>query len=218
MRVGMRSCVVVLASLLSAGCSVFGGRSGYEQPPYEVVEQINDAVEIRRYAPRLAAEAVVEASDERAGRNEAFRTLFDYISGANAGQAKVAMTTPVSVGKASEKIAMTTPVETRTPGEGRYAMRFFLPAQFTPETAPRPTDGRVRIVEVPAETVAVVRYSGLRDAGEFARQRAALMQALSTTAWKPAGEAVGLFYDPPWTLPFLRRNEIAVGVEAAPAS
>ena len=209
---------MVLASLLSAGCSVFGGRSGYEQPSYDVVEQINDAVEVRRYAPRLAAEAVVEASNERAGRNDSFRMLFDYISGANAGQTKVAMTTPVSVGQASEKIAMTTPVETRTSGDGRYSMRFFLPAEFTAETAPQPTDERVRIIEVPAETVAVLRYSGQRDAGEFARQRAALMQALSTTGWTPVGEPVGLYYDPPWTLPFLRRNEIAIGVDAAPAS
>ena len=79
---------------------------------------------MRRYDSRLAAEATVEAGSAEAGRNEAFR-LFNYISGANQGQSKVAMTAPVEVGAEAEKIAMTVPVETAAADYGRYTMRFF---------------------------------------------------------------------------------------------
>jgi hypothetical protein len=92
----------VLRALLSAagfvllsGCSVVGVRSGYEQPAYTVVARVGENVEIRRYASRVAAEATVSASGPETGRSEAFRVLFDYISGANQGRSEVAMTTPV---------------------------------------------------------------------------------------------------------------------------
>lgn len=77
---------LLAAVVLLSGCSVIGIRSGYEQPPYTVLERIGDTVEVRRYDSRLAAEASVEAGSAEAGRNEAFRLLFNYISGANQGQ------------------------------------------------------------------------------------------------------------------------------------
>jgi hypothetical protein len=113
---------------------VIGIRSGYEQPP-TVLERIGDTVEVRRYDSRLAAEATVEAGTAEAGRKEAFRLLFDYISGANQGQSKVAMTAPVEVGAEADKIAMTVPVETGAFGKGRYTMRFFLPGSYEGDRA-----------------------------------------------------------------------------------
>jgi hypothetical protein len=153
----LRAVTSLAAVLLLSGCSLFGIRSGYEQPPYTVLEQIEETVEVRDYGSRLAAEAIVEAGNAEAGRNDAFRLLFDYISGANQSQSKVAMTAPVEV--AAEKIEMTVPVETAAADDGRYTMRFFLPSAYTRATAPQPTDPRVRIVEVPEMTVAVERFS-----------------------------------------------------------
>jgi hypothetical protein len=207
--------MALLSSLLLAGCSVFGVRSGTEEPPYELVARIGDDIEIRRYAPRLAAEAEVEAASEEAGRNAAFRPLFDYISGANRGAEKIAMTAPVAIDDAGgRKIAMTAPVATAPSGDGRYAMRFFLPASLTPQTAPQPTDPRVRVIEVPAELLAVLRFSGGASTSALDRRKAELLARLQGSDWRPAGDPISYLYDPPWTLPFLRRNEVAVPVAA----
>jgi hypothetical protein len=172
-------------------------------------------VEVRRYDSRLAAEATVEAGSAEAGRNEAFRVLFNYISGANPGQSKVALTAPVEVGAEAEKIAMTVPVETAAADHGRYTMRFFFPSAYTKATAPEPTDPTVRIVKLPEETVAVRRFSGSWDEERLERRKAELLRALAESGWRPIGKPTSLFYDPPWALPFLRRNEVAVPVARA---
>lgn len=83
--------VTLLMTLLLSACSVFGVRSGYEQASYEVIDRFGENTEVRRYPPQLVAEAGVTASDEKTGRNQAFRMLFHYISGANRSQAKVAI-------------------------------------------------------------------------------------------------------------------------------
>lgn len=191
---------------------MFGIRSGYEQSAYTVIDRVNETIEVRQYRPQLVAEVVVEATDEKSGRSAAFRALFDYISGANRSQAKLPMTAPVETGAASEKIAMTVPVEAGAQPEGRYAMRFFLPADYTLETAPQPTDPRVSIRELPARTLAVLRFTGSTGADNVAGAMAEMEDALAGTTWRPSGTPTAMFYDPPWTIPFLRRNEVAVAV------
>ncbi len=209
----MRNAIAItVAAGLLAGCSFFGVRSGYEQPSYEVVAQLEEDLEIRRYAPRLAAEARVEAGDEEDGRNAAFRLLFDYITGENRARAEISMTAPVESAEASRKIDMTVPVETVGDDSGTMVMRFFLPAAFDAKTAPEPLDPRVRIVELPAQTVATLRFTGLRGEERVAAKKEALLMRLGSSVWEASGDPVAFFYDPPWTLPFLRRNEVAVTV------
>ncbi len=198
---------------LVSGCSLFGVRSGYEQPAYQVVERQGDTIEVRRYPPRVAAEATVEGATDTAGRNAAFRLLFDYISGANRAAASIDMTTPVETARTSAKIAMTVPVETARSDEEGMRMRFFLPAAYNAESTPQPRDPRVRIVDLPEQTVAVLRFSGSRSEEAVADKTVELLRALETTPWRPASAPIAYFYDPPWTLPFLRRNEVAVTVE-----
>jgi hypothetical protein len=202
---------IVLAFLLSA-CSMFGVRSGTEQASYTVVAQLDENIEVRRYPPRVVAETSVTAPDESSARNKAFRALFDYISGANRSQTKVAMTAPVETAAKPEKIAMTVPVETKAQATGTYVMRFFLPAGYTLETAPEPTNPDVRIFEVPERTVAVLRFSGSRGSDNVAVHLSELDTVLEGSGWRAAGEPFSMFYDPPWTIPFLRRNEVAVPV------
>ena len=204
----------LLGSLLLGACSAFGIRSGTEEPRHSTVERLGD-VEIRRYAPRLAAETVVPG-DAYHARGEGFRRLAGYIFGGNAGGRRIDMTAPVAQASAQpgERIAMTAPVAqapaTQASGEGGWAIRFFLPAALT--DPPAPNDARVRIVPVPEETVAVLRFSGTATEAGVAERTKVLTAALSGTAWRPAGEPVAWFYDPPWTLPPLRRNEVAVPV------
>ncbi len=202
----------VVGAALVAGCSMFGIRSGTEQPTYDVVERMGEEIEIRRYAERLAAEVTVEAADEMEARNAAFRILADYIFGGNQPAEEIAMTAPVSVERGSEEIAMTAPVETSAMGDGQYGMRFFLPASYRAETVPQPNDPRVRIVSVPEETIAAIRYTGSRDTDEVADQQTRLLAVLRGSQWQPVASPVSYFYDPPWTLAFLRRNEVVVEV------
>jgi hypothetical protein len=216
----LRLAASVVASAALAGCSVFGDRSDLEMPDYEVVDTLGDDLQVRRYGARIAAQATVTAAGVDSGQSKGFRLLFDYIKGANKGSREVAMTAPVETGTRGTEIAMTAPVETAetAPAEGgkkRVTMRFLLPSRFTGETAPVPTNPKVSLVELPAETMAVLRFSGFGWRATVMEKRDELARRLKTTAWRPTGDMVTMFYDPPWTLPFFRRNEVAVPVAKA---
>lgn len=194
--------MALLASLATAACSVIGVRTGTEEPAYTVVGQAG-AVEIRHYNARAAAETTVDAG-EMAARSEGFQRLAGYIFGRNAGAAKIEMTAPVAQ---SVTVAMTAPVAQDGP-----VVRFFLPATLTAATAPRPLDNRVRIVTVPAETVAVLRYAGSTRPEAVAEQQARLVAVLASSPYQAEGTPFSWFYDPPWTLPPFRRNEAVMRV------
>ena len=89
-----------------------------------------------------------------------------------------------------------------------------MPGRYTLATLPRPNDSAVDIVEVPAQQVAVLRFTGDRSAAAVAAKQRLLVDALAAAAWRPDGPASAWFYDPPWTLPWLRRNEVSVPVVA----
>jgi hypothetical protein len=216
-----RLAAVATAAMLGA-CTVIGVRAGTEEPTYSVVGRQGE-VEIRRYGPRLVAETLIEGGTEEAARSEGFRRLAGYIFGGNQPAAKIAMTAPVEQvappRTAPTRIAMTAPVSSARVSQAPSAagdawrIRFFMPAAWTRETLPVPNDPLVGIVEVPGETVAVLRFSGVPSAAAVAEQGARLLQALEAGPWAPKGAVTGWFYDPPWTLPPLRRNEVAVPVE-----
>ncbi|WP_042938218.1 SOUL family heme-binding protein [Rhodococcus sp. AW25M09] len=189
---------------------VVGVRVGTEEPPH-TSRRLTDAVEIRRYAPRIAAQTTVDADEEQA-RKEGFRRLAGYIFGKNGGKQKVAMTAPVSQSSAgSQKIAMTAPVSS-TPGSDGWVVRFFMPSKWTMDTLPKPDDDRVTLTAVPAETVAVLRFSGGRGRDNVEPKMAALTEALRSHDIEMLGEPMTWFYDPPWTVAPLRRNEVVVAV------
>lgn len=213
MRSTVRTATLAVGAALLAGCSVFGIRSGYEQPPYEIVGAVEDGIELRRYGARTAAQVVLERNDPEANDNGSFGILAGYIFGDNRGEQSIDMTSPVAVAE-GEEIAMTAPVETTQGAGGRYTMRFFLPAAYSVANAPVPNDPRVEIVEVPPTTVAALRFTGLAGDETVAERRRALLATLDGSQWQPVGTPAALYYDPPWTLPFLRRNEVAVEVEA----
>lgn len=190
--------------------SVVGLRWGTEEPSYTVVEDREGIVEIRRYGPRVAAETSVRADDD-AARSIGFRRLAGYIFGGNHRATKIAMTAPV-VQQIGERIAMTAPVAQISGSDGESVIRFFMPSEFAFNELPEPDDAKVRIVEVPAETVAVLRFTGDRSAKEVARRMDSLLASLRGTTYQVIGTPVAWFYDPPFTLPFRRRNEIAVTV------
>ena len=103
-----------------------------------------------------------------------------------------------------------------TGSNGEWVIRFFMPAGKTMKSLPQPNDRSVRLVSVPAETVAVRRFSGSTSSRAVASQTAQLMRTLRENGFEPIGTPAAWFYDPPWTVPMLRRNEIAVPVESNP--
>lgn len=189
---------------------VFGVRL-YEEPSYDIVARLNHNVEIRRYQERLAAEVELSGNDKDK-LDQAFRLLFNYIAGANhtalSGSSKIEMTAPVQV-SINQKITMTVPVEV-SENPKTIKMRFYLPKIFNVTNTPTPLDNRVRIVSVPTELVAALRYTGTID--RPTSRQSELISSLDGTQWKPSDAPYWLSYDPPFTIPFLRRNEVAVTV------
>lgn len=121
------------------------------------------------------------------------------------------MTAPVAQ-QSSEKIAMTAPVATQRTPSREWVIRFFMPSKYTLETLPTPNDSRVRLVTVPGETVAVLRFNGSIGPEAVNARTSELLKALYRNEIETTGEPLAWFYDPPWTLPCRRRNEVVVGV------
>lgn len=121
------------------------------------------------------------------------------------------MTAPVAQ-QQGQKIAMTAPVASQRDQAGDWVIRFFMPSEHSMDTLPTPNDDRVRLVEVPAESVAVLRFSGIASPDAISAKTAELLKSLSSAGLKTTGEPLTWFYDPPWTVPFRRRNEIVVPV------
>jgi hypothetical protein len=198
--------------IAESALSLVGIRIMTEEPHY-VGSPLRDGVELRRYGPRIAAETTVAADEDRA-RSIGFRRLANYIFGANHRAESIAMTAPVAQQSGREQITMTTPVaQSRAVGD-RWTIRFFMPSKWTMDTLPKPDDENVALVTVSGETVAVLRFSGDRSPAAVAARSDQLLKTLQDNGVEADGEPVSWFYDPPWTLPFLRRNEIVVPVKA----
>jgi hypothetical protein len=206
-----QSIIYFVTSMAFFVISTFGINTGTEQPKYEVIERLGNSVEIRRYAPRIAAEATTDVTKSGNPRGEAFRIVAAYIFGANKGKKNIDMTSPVEVETTGEKIGMTAPVEV-SKSKKRLTMRFFMPTQYSRDELPEPADSRVRLVDVPSETNAVLRFTGSTDDAAVSARTTELLKLLEETNWTAAGTPTAFFYNPPWTIPFLRRNEITVVV------
>ncbi len=199
--------LATLAALLASSTAM-----AIEEPSFRVLEQ-DRAFELREYAPHLLAETRVEADFERAG-NVAFQRLFRYISGENTAQQKIAMTAPVtqtSAAKSGEKIAMTAPVAQQADGAG-YRVAFVVPAKYTLDTVPQPSDPTVQIRAVPAQLVAAWRYSGRWTESNYREHEAELRAAIARRGLKVTGEPILARYNPPFMPSFLRRNEVLIPV------
>jgi len=182
-----------------------------EEAPYTVVKQ-DGRFEIREYASHILAEIVVDGDLEQVG-NKAFNNLFRYISGDNRSRKKVAMTAPVSQQPMAEKIQMTAPVGQQRV-QDKWAVSFMMPASYSLETLPEPVDTKIKLRQVPAQRMATVRYSGFWSIKAYLSNKKALEAWMHDGGLACSGEPVWARYNPPFTLWFLRRNEILIPVQA----
>ncbi|WP_150047747.1 MULTISPECIES: SOUL family heme-binding protein [Methylomonas] len=205
----MKKIVSLLSGLWLAGCSVMGIRNAPE-PEYQVLLRDGE-FEIRAYPSLLVAETLAAADYPEAG-SIGFKRLAGYIFGGNTRREKVVMTTPVLREAEGEEIAMTAPVLQQTDGR-LWRMSFVMPAGYSLETLPIPLDTHVELHQLPAKKVAVLQYSGSLSEGAITRNSQKLLEWLNQQSFKPISSARSAAYDPPWTLPMLRRNEIHVDIE-----
>ena len=181
-----------------------------EKAKYIVLEKEDD-VEIRQYEPQIVAETYVEGDLEAVG-DEGFRRLYDFISGDNRQKQSISMTAPVGQEAKSEKIAMTAPVG-QEKKDHRWRITFHMPAEYTLESLPEPTDPRVKLVRDPGRLMAAIRYSGTWSEAGYEANRALLEAFIEKRGLIKAGEPVWARYDPPFMPWFLRRNEVLIPIE-----
>ncbi|MEO8136774.1 MAG: heme-binding protein [Betaproteobacteria bacterium] len=200
---------IILAGVLVLAAALWGPIvSNVEQPKYKVVSTDNN-MEIRDYPPMIVAEADV-AGERGKAISEGFRTIADYIFGNNLSSQKVAMTAPVTQ-QASEKIAMTAPVTQQGDGNS-WQVRFVMPSRYTMETLPKPQNPAVKLKEIEGKRFAVIRFSGMAGEDSLKRHTDELRAYVRSKSLNSVSAPTYAFYNPPWTLPFLRRNEVMIEV------
>ncbi|HQR85499.1 MAG TPA: heme-binding protein [Limnohabitans sp.] len=190
-----------------------------EEPKYEVLTS-QAPFELRHYAPTLIAQTIVEG-DMDAASNKGFRLIADFIFGNNLAvgseqAAKIAMTAPVTVEPQSSKIAMTAPVtiEPQSGSAQQWRVHFVMPSQYTLATIPKPKNSAVTLHELPSKHFVVHRYSGFNTEARVQEKTDEALAWAKQQSLKVVGTPQLSRYDPPWTLPMFRRNEIMVEVAA----
>ncbi len=171
------------------------------------------AFELRDYLPRIVAEVTVTGTQQEAGR-KGFRKLAGYIFGGNTTARRIEMTTPVSKVRSGQKIAMTAPVSQIAEG-GEWVVRFTMPAAIDLADLPTPNDPSVTLKTMPAERLAVIRFSGLARETSVTGETRKLQACVQSHGLEVTGAVSQARYDPPWTPWFLRRNEVMVPVRMA---
>ena len=187
--------------------------------------------EVRRYAPSVIAECSYGQGGWGAGNDGSpFGALARYIgvfgtpqNAAGSGGEKIPMTAPVLVTAAAaepEPIAMTAPVLVSAT-EKSHTMGFVLPASkySTVAEAPQPTDPRVTLRQLPERLQASRTFTWSFTPERAKAQLQLLLADLASDGWsvrktasgEPDWQAAG--YNPPFAVPFLKKNEVLVHVE-----
>lgn len=198
--------VVLSSAILLGGCSVFGSAAAPE--PEYVQVQASGGFEVRDYPQLVLVKTTMNGEED-----PAFMRLFRYISGDNSGKREIAMTAPVLEAQTGAEIAMTAPVLQNDGANGQSEMAFILTSDFTPETAPLPEDPQVSLATVPARRVAVISFSGRVNDDMVADNEAKLQKWIADNGLQATGPAELAQYNPPWTIPAMRRNEILIPID-----
>lgn len=203
----MKKLGILLIILLIVGATLFIVGSirmnDVETASYKTISS-NKPFSIREYPPMIVAQVVMEGERKEAVQS-GFRALADFIFGNNTAATKIEMTAPV--GQQSENINMTAPVSQQAQ-DNKWTIQFIMPSKFTMETLPKPNNNTVKITELPTRKYVAIRFSGLSSQSNLQKHKAMLDAHVDAEGITTKGEAIYAFYNHPWTLPILRRNEI----------
>jgi len=189
-----------------------GAAMATEEPKYSVLEK-EPPFEVRSYAPMIVAEVQVEGDLDEAS-SQGFRLIAAYIFGQNKVNEKIAMTAPVTVedqAAKSAKIAMTVPVGIESKA-GKWSVSFVMPAEYTMESIPKPINPLVELRQIPAVKKAVISFTGFYNQQKVAEKTVELEQWMKARNLQGVGTPHFARYNPPWTLPFMRRNEVMINL------
>ena len=202
----VKNLLIGATAVTTAGEASAEAYGKYETPPYVVEQRIGD-VEIRQYAPHIVAEVRVQG-DRGPALSRGFRVLAGYIFGGNTAKASVAMTAPVGQ---SQSIDMTAPVG-QTEENGVWTVTFTMPSEWTLDTLPTPNSEAVRLREVAGYRQAALIFSGRGTDASIAQAEQSLRAILNANDLPTTGALSISFYDDPMTLPWNRRNEVALAL------
>ena len=198
----------IIALILIVGVLAGPLMSNVEKPDYKVI-QSEQNIEIRQYEPMIIAEVEVDGKREDAIR-DGFRLLADYIFGNNTVQQVISMTAPVQQ-KENQKIAMTTPVQQQLAGKS-WQISFVMPSKYSMDSLPVPNNNRVRLKKILTKKFVVIEFSGTNSNENVTEHEDQLMSYIEDNQIKIIGSPKYAFYNAPWTLPFLRRNEVMIEI------
>ena len=197
--------ILVLIVVLVFGAAMIGPiMSNVEVPAYKILKKEQN-IEIRQYPPLIIAE-VKTAGSRQASISDGFRILADFIFGNNEGEKQLSMNGPITQ-QEGIKIAMTAPVQ-QEKTDAEWATSFIMPSKFSIDTIPNPINDRIKIIQIPSKRYAVVTFSGRSTEENLTTHTNELEKYIIGSNYSKAGNAKYAFYNPPWTLPFLRRNEV----------
>jgi hypothetical protein len=198
----------IIALILIVGVLAGPVMSDVEKPDYKVI-QFEQNIEIRKYEPMIIAEVEVDGKREDAIL-DGFRLLADYIFGNNTVQQVISMTAPVQQ-KENQKIAMTAPVQQQSTGKS-WRISFVMPSKYSMDSLPVPNNNRVRLKEILTKKFVVIEFSGTNSNENVIEHENQLMNYIEANQIKINGSPKYAFYNPPWSLPFLRRNEVMIEI------
>ena len=191
---------------------MIGTAMAVEEPKYTVLEK-TPPFELRSYSPMILAEVQVEGDLDEAS-SQGFRLIAAYIFGQNQVSEKISMTAPVVVEEQAVKdasIAMTAPVSIES-NAGKWTVSFVMPGEYSMESLPKPLNSKVKLRQIPAVKRAVIGFSGFYNENKVAERTVELEEWMKTKNLQAASIPKFARYNPPWTLPFMRRNEIMIDV------
>lgn len=203
---------VVAAALLAAWPALVAYEvKKLEKPKYRVIKTLlgkKNKVEIRTYEPYVVAEyEAKEGTDMDRALSGGFRAIAGYIFGRDQPETT------------KEKIAMTSPVRLEMEGERRHKVSFVMPSKYNKDNLPPCSNQEVNIREVDATTVAALTFSGSRRSitpKTIEEKKNRILDVLKENDLVGVPETVMVYqYHPPFTLGFLRKNEVLLEVKEA---
>ena len=200
-----------LLAVSMVAMTLAGAAMAVEEPAFRQVLREGD-FELRDYPALVVAEVTVTGNQKDAA-SRGFRLLAGYIFGGNKRRQDIAMTAPVTQQAASEKIAMTAPVAQTQTSAGTWVVRFTMPSDYSLQTLPVPDDPRVQLRTIAPARFAVLRFSGLAQPDDVAAKSNELLARVKAHNLRAISAVSLAQYNPPWTLWFMRRNEVMVEVE-----
>ena len=201
--------ILIVATMLVGALATGPIMSNVETPSYKVI-QSKGKIEVREFDPMVIAEVQVVGRRKDA-ISSGFKLLADYIFGNNISQENIDTTATIQR-PTSEKIAMTAPVQQQL-ANNSWLVSFVMPSEYNLEDLPKPKNVEVKLKNVPVKRFVTIQFSGTSSDENLAKHKKLLVEFIKTNSISVTGTSKYAFYNPPWTLPLMRRNEVMFEVQ-----